>query len=87
MPKGTVDYDTALLRYSTMRRKTIATPFIRLKSLSADEVFCLWIKKTEVAEPLGTTFSSYGLNAVASDPNFDPSFCRYLKKYKKQLVV
>lgn len=65
-----MDYDTALERYSAMARKTIATPFIRLKSLSGDQEFCLWIKKNVVAEPSGTTFSSYGLSAVASVPEF-----------------
>lgn len=65
-----VDYDAALERYSAMTHKTIATPFIRLKSLSGDKVFCLWIKKTRVSELSGTTFSSYGLSAVASVPEF-----------------
>ena len=65
-----MDYDTALMRYSGMAYKTLATPFIRLKSLSGDQVFCLWIKKTGVAELSGTTFSSYGLSAVSSVPEF-----------------
>ena len=65
-----VDYDTALVRYSGMVHKNIATPFIRLKSLSGDQEFCLWIKKTMAAEPLGATFSSYGLSATASVPEF-----------------
>jgi CRISPR-associated endonuclease Csy4 len=68
--RHSVDYDTALERYSAMTHKTIATPFIRLKSLSGDQAFCLWIKKTVVAEPSGSTFSSYGLSAVASVPEF-----------------
>lgn len=41
-----VDYETALNRYSEMPQKTITTPFICLKSLSAGNEFCLWIKKT-----------------------------------------
>ncbi len=65
-----VDYDTALQRYSTMAHKTIATPFIRLKSLSSDQEFCLWIKKTVVAELSGRKFSSYGLSAESSVPEF-----------------
>jgi CRISPR-associated endonuclease Csy4 len=68
--RHSVDYDAALERYSAMTHKTIATPFIRLKSLSGDQAFCLWIKKTVVAEPSGSTFSSYGLSAVASVPEF-----------------
>lgn len=65
-----VDYDTALERYSAMTHKTIATPFIRLKSLSGDQEFCLWIKKTVVAELSGSVFSSYGLSAESSVPEF-----------------
>ncbi|TRW97116.1 type I-F CRISPR-associated endoribonuclease Cas6/Csy4 [Candidatus Methylobacter oryzae] len=65
-----VDYDTALARYSAMPHKTIATPFIHLKSLSGDQEFCLWIKKTVVAELSGRTFSSYGLSAASSVPEF-----------------
>ena len=65
-----VDYDTALVRYSEMVHKTIATPFIRLKSLSGDQEFCLWIKKSMAAEPSGSTFSSYGLSAISTVPDF-----------------
>lgn len=65
-----VDYDTALVRYSEMAYKTVATPFIRLKSLSGDQEFCLWIKKTMAAAPLGSTFSSYGLSGVSTVPDF-----------------
>jgi CRISPR-associated endonuclease Csy4 len=64
------DYDTSVLRYSSMVYKTIALPFIRLKSLSGNKEFCLWIKKTEVAESSGTTFGSYGLSAVSTVPEF-----------------
>lgn len=65
-----MDYDTALMRYSALTHKTLATPFIRLKSLSGDQMFCLWIKKTKVEALSGTTFSSYGLSAVAGVPEF-----------------
>jgi CRISPR-associated endonuclease Csy4 len=65
-----VDYDTALERYSAMTHKSIATPFIRLKSLSGDQEFCLWIKKTVVAELSGRTFGTYGLSAASSVPEF-----------------
>lgn len=68
--RNKVDYDTALMRYSGSAHKGIATPFIRLKSLSADQAFCLWIKKTVVTERTGSTFSSYGLSAVSSVPEF-----------------
>ena len=65
-----IDYDTALLRYSGMTPKTLATPVIRLKSLSGDQEFCLWIKKSVIAESSGMTFSSYGLSALSSVPEF-----------------
>ncbi len=64
------DYDTALARYSDKAHKSIATPFIRLKSLSGNQEFCLWIKKTVVEERSGATFSSYGLSAESSVPEF-----------------
>lgn len=65
-----VDYDTALLCYREMAHKHIATPFIRLRSLSSDKTFCLWIKKTMISEPSGSTFSSYGLSVSATVPDF-----------------
>lgn len=65
-----IDYDAAIQRYSDMEYKLIPTPFIRLKSLSSDKIFCLWIKKKIAAEPSGNTFSSYGLSASATVPEF-----------------
>lgn len=65
-----VSYDEALLRYNEMAHKSITTPFIRLKSLSSDKTFCLWIRKTTVSEPSGTTYSSYGLSKKATVPEF-----------------
>ncbi len=65
-----VDYDSALKCYSEMAHQTITTPFIRLKSLSGGNEFCLWIKKTVVTEPSGMAFSSYGLNAESTVPEF-----------------
>ena len=56
--------------YCDMPKKTVPTPFIRLKSLSSGQAFCLWIKKTAVTEPSRTTFSSYGLSAVSTVPEF-----------------
>jgi CRISPR-associated endonuclease Csy4 len=57
-------------RYCDMPKKTVPTPFIRLKSLSSGQEFCLWIKKTAAAEPSGTTFGSYGLSPVSTVPEF-----------------
>jgi CRISPR-associated endonuclease Csy4 len=60
----------AEMRYSEMEHQNITTPFIRLKSLSRGNEFCLWIKKTVATEPFGMTFSSYGLSAVSTVPEF-----------------
>lgn len=57
-------------RYCDLPQKSIPTPFIRLKSLGGGQTFCLWIKKTVVTEPSGSTFSSYGLSAVSTVPEF-----------------
>jgi len=64
------EYQKVLMSYSQMPHKIITTPFIRLKSLSSGNTFCLWIKKTEVAEFSGGTFSRYGLSASATVPDF-----------------
>jgi CRISPR-associated endonuclease Csy4 len=57
-------------RYCDMEDKRIATPFIRLQSLSNGKTFCLWIKKTVVTEPSGSGFNSYGLSATTTVPEF-----------------
>jgi CRISPR-associated endonuclease Csy4 len=57
-------------RYCDMPSQRIATPFIRLQSLSNGQSFCLWIKKTEVSEPSIGSFSSYGLSTQATVPEF-----------------
>jgi CRISPR-associated endonuclease Csy4 len=57
-------------RYCDMPDKRIATPFIRLQSLSNGETFCLWIKKALVNGPSAATFSTYGLSAKSSVPEF-----------------
>ena len=57
-------------RYYDMPQKAVTTPFIRLQSLSSGQTFCLWIKKTMVAEPIGAVFNSYGLSAISTVPEF-----------------
>jgi CRISPR-associated endonuclease Csy4 len=57
-------------RYCDMPPKAIGTPFIRLKSLSSEQTFCLWIKKTLVAEASEEGFSRYGLSPKATVPEF-----------------
>ncbi|MEY4210368.1 MAG: type CRISPR-associated endoribonuclease Cas6/Csy4 [Pseudomonadota bacterium] len=77
-----LDFETALngtvvlrdqstqFRYCDMPQPTIKTPFIRLQSLSREQTFCLWIKKTLVSEPATGHYSSYGLSATAAVPEF-----------------
>lgn len=57
-------------RYCDMPQPTIKTPFIRLQSLSSEQTFCLWIKKTLVSAPATAHYSSYGLSATAAVPEF-----------------
>ncbi len=64
------DFDTALQHYGNLPHKVITTPFIRLKSLSSDHTFCLWVKKTLVTEAVCGTFSSYGLSSLTTVPEF-----------------
>ena len=42
--RHSVDYEKALTLYNKRTYQTINSPFIRLKSLSSDNIFCLWIK-------------------------------------------
>lgn len=64
-------YEEGLQHYGDMVLPvSIPTPFIRLQSLSNRQTFCLWIKKTPAPEPLEAGFSSYGLSATATVPEF-----------------
>jgi CRISPR-associated endonuclease Csy4 len=65
-----VDRATALNHYRQHQQMPLAEPFIRLQSLSGGQTFCLWIKKTVVAEPSGGVFSSYGLSTTSTVPEF-----------------
>lgn len=65
-----IDYDQALRYYSGMASVNITAPFIRLKSLSSAQSFCLWINKTLVSEPLSDCFSAYGLSSKGTVPEF-----------------
>lgn len=62
--------EKVMMSYSEMPNKAIATPFIRLKSLSSDHTFCLWIKKKEIETSVNGTFTTYGLSSAASVPEF-----------------
>jgi CRISPR-associated endonuclease Csy4 len=56
--------------YCDLSRKVVSMPFIRLDSLTNRHTFCLWIKKTDVSELSGQYFSSYGLSANSTVPEF-----------------
>ncbi len=64
------EHEKKLMSYSEMPNKIIATPFIRLNSSSTGNTFCLWIKKREVENSSDGTFTTYGLSATATVPDF-----------------
>lgn len=57
-------------RYCDMPEKHIATPFIRLQSLSNGQSFCVWIQKTLLTEASAGNFNCYGLSSTATVPEF-----------------
>ena len=65
-----IGLDEALLCYKGMEPVSIRTPFIRLKSLSSGEAFCLWIDKVAASEASAGSFSCYGLSATGTVPEF-----------------
>lgn len=69
-PKAGMECEKMLMSYNEMLHKIISTPFIRLKSLSSGNTFCLWIKKNEVENSSDGTFTTYGLSATATVPEF-----------------
>lgn len=68
-PTDGVDYPTSF-RYCDMEMQAIRFPFVRLKSLSKDQTFCLWIEKQLVTEPQLGDFGTYGLSSSGSVPEF-----------------
>ncbi|WP_392565791.1 type I-F CRISPR-associated endoribonuclease Cas6/Csy4 [Utexia brackfieldae] len=56
--------------YYTPRLKISDLPYIQLKSLTNQQMFKLFIKKSEVREAVAGNFSSYGLSAAVSVPDF-----------------
>lgn len=66
-----ISYDAALEQYGEIAYKNIASPFIRLQSLSGGQTFCLWVKKSLVSVPVDSvTYSRYGLSSLATVPEF-----------------
>ena len=65
-----LSFDEAWQKYSSMQPPSISTPFIRLNSLSNRQTFCLWIKKLEAQSAQTGVFSTYGLSATSTVPEF-----------------
>ena len=66
---GDAGYPTEF-RYCNMPKPELGLPYIRLKSLSGGQSFCLWIEKTSAAQPMAGGFSCYGLSTSATVPEF-----------------
>lgn len=60
----------SLQHYDGMQPPGVPLPFIRLRSLSSEQTFCLWIKKTIVEKPQGGLYSTYGLSSQTTVPEF-----------------
>lgn len=65
-----ISLDEAFPRYSNMESVSIKMPFVHLKSQSNKEEFCLWIAKVVTTEAPDGSFSSYGLSATTTVPEF-----------------
>lgn len=65
-----ISYEEALQHYSSTEKEEVTLPFIRLKSLSKGQEFCLWIKKTPAAAAAGSKYGSYGLSNITTVPEF-----------------
>jgi CRISPR-associated endonuclease Csy4 len=65
-----VAFEEALARYALMEQSLPTLPYIRLKSLSSGNDFCLWIKKQQADEPAGSSFNTYGLSSSSTVPEF-----------------
>jgi CRISPR-associated endonuclease Csy4 len=65
-----ISYEDALSHYKDLGDKLIKHPFIKLKSLSSQNEFCLWIKKTSAKEYVFEKFNTYGLSGISTTPEF-----------------
>ncbi|MFV8980688.1 type I-F CRISPR-associated endoribonuclease Cas6/Csy4 [Serratia fonticola] len=69
--KGWVTEEEARLRIPDAVEKRSALPFIRLKSLSSEQTFLLFIEQGKICDnATGGIFSAYGLSATATIPWF-----------------
>ncbi len=65
-----ISYEKALAYYKDWQPKKIREPFIRLKSLSNEHEYRLFIKKENAEALINEGFSSYGLSKKSSVPDF-----------------
>lgn len=65
-----VEYETALQHYMKLSQEKISLPYIRLKSMSSNNNFCLWIDRIETTSPAHGFFSTYGLSTQSTVPEF-----------------
>lgn len=56
------------------KEKPTKDPFIKLKSLSGGNEFCLWIKKTAIDQPNYQKFSTYGLSNLDKEKLSDKNY-------------
>lgn len=69
--KGWLTEEESLLRIPDNREQHCHLPFLRLKSLSSEQSFLLFIDQGELQQtPVSGTFSAYGLSAIATVPWF-----------------
>lgn len=59
-----------MFRYCDFPKRQVCLPFIRLNSLSSEHSFCLWIKKVHDKSTNPGVFSTYGLSATVTVPEF-----------------
>lgn len=67
--RGDIDFDEALRRYQNVITST-DLPYVQMKSLTSDKSFKLFIEKKIVEKSSLQKFSTYGLSAAASVPEF-----------------
>jgi CRISPR-associated endonuclease Csy4 len=65
-----ISYEKALDHYKNMDEKSVKHPFIKLKSLSSKNDFCLWIKKIPATDLKFEKFNTYGLSGISATPEF-----------------
>lgn len=65
-----VDYEQGLELYRNTKTQFIKLPFIKIKSLSSQHSFRLYINKISVPSAINDKFGTYGLSSISSVPEF-----------------